>query len=84
MAAHRGLYGAPWRGAWLEFHRRQRGEEQTQAGSDDGTPQCTIADATAQGSRCTRGHPCDRGVVTGGRPVTGNLAGVGTRASRAG
>jgi hypothetical protein len=53
-------------------------------GSGDGTPWCTTADVMAQGSRRTRGHPCDGGVVMGGWPVTGNLVGVATRASRGG
>jgi hypothetical protein len=39
------------------FTDGQRGEEQTQAGSSDGMPRCTAADATAQGGRWTRGHP---------------------------
>jgi hypothetical protein len=52
--------------------------------SGNGTPRCTAADPMAQGGRCTRGHPQDGGVVMGGRPVAGNLAGVATRASRGG
>jgi hypothetical protein len=50
-----------------------------ECGNDDGTPRRTAADAMAQGGRRTRGHPHNRGVVMGGRPIAGNLAGVATR-----
>jgi hypothetical protein len=54
------------------------------AANGDGTPWCTAADVTAQGGKRTCGHPRDRGVVMGGRPVTDNLVGVATRVSRGG
>jgi hypothetical protein len=56
--------------AWMEHlgigHGRnitsgQRGEEQTQAGSGDGKPRRTTANATAQGGTWTRGHPYGSG-----------------------
>jgi hypothetical protein len=56
--------------AWMEhldvrrgryFIGGQRGKEQTQAGNDDGMPRCTAANATAQGGKWTRGHPCGMG-----------------------
>jgi hypothetical protein len=46
-----------------------------QAGSGDGTPQRTTADAMAQGGRRTRGHPHDEGVVTGGQRSGRNCSG---------
>jgi hypothetical protein len=47
----------------------------TQAGNDDGTPQRITANVTTQGGRHTRGHPRDKGVVTGGRRSDGNYGG---------
>jgi hypothetical protein len=47
-----------------------------QAGSDDGMPRCTVADAMAQGGKCTHGHPRDEGVVTGGWCSGGNCGGI--------
>jgi hypothetical protein len=44
-------------------------------GSGDVTSQRTIADTTTQGGRRTRGHPRDKGVVTGGRCNGGNCGG---------
>jgi hypothetical protein len=58
MAAHRGLDGAPWRRRGRNFTGGQHGVEQTQAGSGDGRPRCTAADAMAQGGRWTHDHPC--------------------------
>jgi hypothetical protein len=48
---------------------------QMKAGSGDGMPRCTAADATAQGGRHTCGHPCDERVVTGGRRSGGICSG---------
>jgi hypothetical protein len=53
-------------------------------GSGDGTPRRTATDAMAQGGKHTSGHPRNRGVVMGGRPIADNLASIATLASRGG
>jgi hypothetical protein len=69
---------------WLWNPTAQSRRGQTQASSGDGMPRCTVADVMAQGGRWTHGHPHDKGVVMGGRPVVGSLADVATRVSRGG